>query len=129
MKWTYAFVLSLGVGLAHADTFDFYPASVGYTCPSYCTGFATDSATHTVDYINVTEGGVITVNGVLESSYTFTISVDGVVYHKYSAISPFAIGDAMFTINFISHTTCVRSGRGQHCTTFRHATDGSVTLP
>ncbi len=114
--------LLLASSLAQAADFTFSPAIDGsYVCPSYCMGFVTSDPAHTVDYINITSGTL--------GTNTFTVSVDGVVYQKQNAVSPFSVNGATFGINFTTTRTCTHSGRGQTCYTRYHANTGSVSTP
>lgn len=116
-------------GYANAATTFTFAASDGYTCPSYCLGFATSDPAHTVGYVNVQLNSVYA-----PSQYKITMSVDGVTYQgiTYDPSTMFTLTAGSTSIAasvvFTTTRTCTHSGRGQTCTWRFHATSGAVGL-
>jgi hypothetical protein len=136
MKLLIALTLALAGMAAHA--FDFSPAP-NQSCGTYCTGYVTTDPAYTIDYVNYTyQGGgsaypgyyriTVSVNGkVFQGS-----STDGILYNStFDSVTQTFTSDGTF-VTISDYTTnsrrsCVRSGRGQHCTTWNWIVSGTVT--
>ena len=120
-----ALALSIA-GIANAADFTYAPATDGtFFCVNYCVGYETSDPAHTVDFINIwTAGGQL------------VMTVDGKTYRGALANGRQVVATAtdgtyiLATVNWTSRTTCVRSGRGQRCTTYNYANlPGAVSVP
>ena len=120
-------LLALVTGVAQAAGFTYSPATDGsYKCANYCTGYTTSDPAHSVDYVNIAAAGTITVS-VDGAYYRATYNIGDLAYPVLLTNSATG-GYVTMTFQYTTKHTCVRSGRGQHCTTFLYAYQGTVTL-
>jgi hypothetical protein len=121
--------------LANAGTaFNFSPATDGsYMCGNYCVGYVTDEVGG-VDSVDFTGLSIVSP---FSRDLKLTIQINGVYYvgilPSGDGSVPFVVSNvsgpyALVTVNYTSRTTCTHSGRGQHCTTWRSVSSGSVNL-
>jgi hypothetical protein len=138
MRVLIAFCLLFVVNAAaHAGTsFDFSPAS-NYSCGTYCTGYWSSDTAYTVDYVNLQYSGtqgykmVVSVNGKAFAGYSPDTTTGGVLYNQtFDSVTQKMTSDGTFITltNVVSsyRHTCVRSGRGQHCTTWNWIVSGTI---
>jgi hypothetical protein len=118
---------------AQADTVVTYARDASQPCYNYCTAYTTDNSAVSMDFGNVRIASVY-----LPTSYSVTVHVNGISYSAVAYASQWAAGVPVYAIdgsyltltaNWSSKTTCVRSGRGQHCTTWYFLNSGTLTYP
>jgi len=123
MKMLIALTLMLA-GVANA--FDFYPAQTGYTCSTYCSGYATSDPAHTVGSVTITSNPY----GQLRAG----IVVDGVGYQTSPYVADFTTpilalaldnsGRSIY-VTLVYHTRI--TGTGRYRKTWYDTTTGTVT--
>lgn len=139
MKKILMFLALVGlIGAASASTDFTYSAATdgSYLCGTYCSGFVSSDAAHTVEYANVTY--------YYGATFRVAVSVDGQSYQGYTTspgtlsqltelnivngIAVYGTRTILASEQYTTRTTCVRQGRGQHCRTTFYTFAGSVSL-
>jgi len=119
-------ILILALLASPAFATDLSPATI---CPSYCTGITTNDLAVTVDYLNLNSGGdttIISINGVTyRGTSAWTSLTTNLLHEDVYLFSP--DGTPLHFVGDMRDTrTCVKSGRGQHCTDRLYFLGGTV---
>lgn len=139
MKKILMFIALAGLCGASSASTDFtYSAATdgSYYCANWCSGFITSDPAHRVQYVSVAYAGqglyrlVVTVDSQAYSGYTAAPGQLSQLteYNVVGGIGSYGSSTILASAQYTTKTTCVRSGRGQHCTTFYYPFAGSVSL-
>ena len=125
--------LTIAIKGQAATVFNFGPAA---SCPTYCSGFATDNSAYTIDFINPRYNSttIISVNGVVyrASAAWVVVGVNGrhTIYKESNLLLTAADGGSIrATITEEYWTTKVNSGRAHYTLQHNYVTGGTIAIP